>query len=128
MQDNIRWKLVYSNDACIVEEESGSTILHRWKSPKRLQVLRGDSLVWDRPLMPGEYPIFYRNRGLTMDGGGHLTTDATVFGAARVGNDSVDCQLWAWNGAEVIDCPTSLIAQNTIEFLVSNAPETLHMV
>ncbi len=128
MPFNIRWRLTYPTGAAITEDAEGSTILHRWKHPAVFEVLQGETPVWNVKLTPDQYPIFYRNRALGMDGVSQPTTDAVVFGVAGLGADTVDCKLWHWANGEVRDCPPDLIRQETLEFLVQYAPETAAMV
>lgn len=125
---SVRWRLLYADGRVQDEEPSGSTILHRWAMPAKLQITASGRPFWEIAIPPDAVPVFYRWRGTSVNGSAGIQTDALVFGLGRNGLNTIDALLWCWDGHDVRDCPAEYNAPNTVEHLVLNAPEVARMV
>jgi hypothetical protein len=63
-------------------------------------------------------PVFYRRRGITLDGSDPMTL-AVVFGRARLGSNGLDAQLWMaeYGGSGVVDCTPEHVDKDAVQLI-----------
>lgn len=105
-----RWRLHYP-DREPVEEASGGTSIKL--APRGAIKLEAVGKAVDIP--PGMRPIWYRHRGITLDGSGAMTL-ATIAGYGHVlGSGQCEAVLFLLTARDWVDCPLHLIDTGALE-------------
>lgn len=118
-----RWRLVYADDTVVDESSEGSSIRDVRPVAAELQLVRHDTApatAFLRIPLLGERPVFYRWRGLSLDGKGETSTDWIVFGKGHIGREgNVESELWQWTpeGGAV---PASQVAPAAVAMLLED--------
>ena len=110
----VRFEVLYPDGRAFRETERppGNAVRHYPAGAGTLRLVDGNQPIFALDLT-GMRPVYYKQRGITLDGTGQVTTDWVVAGRARFTGQGVEAELWTVDEHDgrlgVAVCPSTRI-------------------